>query len=521
MDSQSIKHEERSEWNKVEFILNYLNPCQIRIERLKLQMQSKLDFFGEYQFTIGLDSCGEPVGASEDEIEIALHNTQIIAASIEANLTLLTKQVHLKGVTAQVLLRSLKQQIMLMDVRVTLIGQSQVGKSTLIGYYTKGINENGKGSARNAILVHQHERKLGFTASVTQHLLAFDSFGKVINCQKKKSNNLIHSSKLLSLVDLPGNPKYRNTMLYGLISQSPDYAILMIDPSNFEESINLEYLNLIMALKLPVFIILSKSEKATSRQTDHVLDFLSSEFSKRDKILLEVLSQDDVVLYSKTFPVENIVPLFNISFKTKSNTSLLLDFFNLIPAINCWDKASSTEFYVEKWFNRNNSKIICGVMIKGRVRVGQRLLLGPDVNGGFRDVSVQGIRVRHTEVQSVSAGQFCSFLVKSIGELRRGMVLVDCDSVPKISYEFECLIWTIDSGQPIRNLKSTYKPLIYTQTITQCVYIVSGPRTVNPNTIMKFRLRFLYHPEYLTNGTRIMIKDTFMTALGTVTSTSN
>lgn len=515
MDLQSIKHEERSEWNKLEFVLNYLNPCQNRIDKLKLMMRQKLELLGEYQFTVGLDSSGECLQISKEELDKAIFNLQNIAQAIGANLIVLNMHTCEKGVTAQVIVRNKELPSVLMDVRVALIGESQVGKSTLIGVYTKGVKENGKGSARNAILLHQHERKLGFTASVTQHLLSFDSNGKVL--RNKSLNSVKSSIKFLSLIDLPGMLKYRSTLLYGLISQSPDYAILMIDPSNFQKSLNQDYLNLIMALNLPVFIILSKCEQVSGHSIDLVLDFLQFELCKRNKILMEVLNQDDVVLYSKTFPAENIVPVFCVSFKTQKNTELLLSFFNLLPAINCWDKGSATEFYLEKWFIRKNETILCGIMIKGKVRVGQQLLLGPDCYGNFKEITIQSICVKRTEVLRVNAGQFCSFLVKDPGPLRRGMVLIDCNSIPRTSYEFECLIWTIDSGQPIRNVKSTYKPLIYTQTITQCVNIVSGPRTINPNTVMKFRLRFLYHPEYITNGTRIMIKDTFMTALGTVT----
>ena len=515
MDLQSIKPEERSEWNKLEFVLNYLNPCQNRIEKLRMKMRRKLELFGEYQFTVGLDNCGEPLRVSKEEMEKAIANLKEIAHSIGAGLLVLNTQSWEKGVTAQVIVRGREMQSVLMDVRVALIGESQVGKSTLIGAFTKGVKENGKGSARNAILLHQHERKLGFTATVTQHLLSFDSNGKIL--RKKSINPVSSASKFLSLIDLPGKIKYRNTLLYGLISQSPDYAILMIDPSNFQQTQNQDYLSLIMALNLPVFIVLSKCEKVSSNNHDQVLDFLQSELCKRNKILMEVLNEDDVVLYSKTFPVENIVPVFCVSFKTQKNTDLLVSFFNLLPAINCWDKGSATEFYLEKWFLRKNGTVLCGIMMKGKVRVGQQLLLGPDSFGNFKEITVLCIRVKETEVFRVNAGQFCSFLVKDPGHLRRGMVLIDLDSIPRTSYEFECLIWTIDSGQPIRNIKSTYKPLIYTQTITQCVYIISGPLTIDPNTIMKFRLRFLYHPEYITNGTRIMIKDTFMTALGTIT----
>ena len=317
---------------------------------------------------------------------------------------------------------------------------------------------------------------------------------------------------------MPGNEKYRNTLLYGLISQSPEYGILMIDPNTMDVNINTEYLNLITALNIPFFVILSKSERLSAKSLDSTLDFLNTEIRKRDKLLMEVLTQEDLVLYSKIFLAENIVPMFTLSFKTQKNTDLLINFLNLLPARNNWDQSSPTEFYLEKWFFRSKRVILCGIMIRGVASIGDKVLLGPDSLGSFSPIQILGIHVKEISVQSVYAGQFCSFEVEFAAELRRGMVLVDYKSSPLSAYEFECIIWTIDACQCNRTLKSSYKPLIYTQTITQCVYIVNGPKTVAPNTVMKFWFHFLYHAEYITLGTKLMIKDTFMTAIGTITS---
>ena len=131
---------------------------------------------------------------------------------------------------------------------------------------------------------------------------------------------------------MPGNEKYRSTLLYGLISQSPEYVILMIDPNTMNPDSNTEYLNLVAALKLPFILILSKSDRVSSKSLDTTLDFLHTELRKREKILMEVINQEDAVLYSRIFLQENITPMFTVSFKTQKNTDLLLSFLNLLPA---------------------------------------------------------------------------------------------------------------------------------------------------------------------------------------------
>lgn len=519
MDTQSIQLEDFSICAEIQFALNFLCPSNVRLEHLKSQLELKLaSCKGEYHYTIGLDGCGMALGLSESLIDRAVLTLQRIASEISANLRVLSKQTTEKGFLAQVLIRKPTLQTVNRDVRVALLGETQVGKSTLVGVLSRGVRENGKNSARNAILLHQHEKKLGCTATVTQHLIGFDDEGKIIKNSRKEPLGLAYrSQKLVSLIDLPGNERYRNTLLYGLISQSPDYALLMIDPSTMDSLANIEYLNLIQALQLPLIIVLSKAERLSARALDCTFDFLYSELRKTEKILMEVSNQDDVILYARTFLQENLVPVFTISFKTQKNTDLLVNFLSLLPVRNNWDELSSTEFYLEKWYNRQNSVILCGIMVHGKVSVLDKLLLGPDPGGNFHTVHISEIHVKEVAVGSVSAGQFCSFRVNSFPELRRGMVLVDTSSRPMPSYEFECLIWMIGTNQPNRVLKSSYKPLIYTQTITQCAYIIQGPKTIMPNTVMKFRFHFLYHAEYITPGTKLIIKDTFMTALGTIT----
>lgn len=522
MDSQSIQYEEQSAWNQLEFALTFLHPCRSRFERMKTQLESKLAASnGEVQYSIGLDGRGEPIGLSSDKLDLAISTMRVMASQINTNLIVLSRNTFDNGMIAQVLFRKYQMQAVIMDIRIALLGETQVGKSTLVGVLTKGIRENGKGSARNAIHKHLHEKKIGSTATVTQHLLGFDCEGKVLKNNKDWTELVLRSSKLISFIDLPGKKKYRNTFLYGLISQSPDYAILMIDSTSMDPVVNVEYLNLITALNLPFVVILSKSERISSKTLESTLDFLQTELRKRDKILMEVLNQDDLVLYSRVFIQESIIPLFTLSLKTQKNTELLINFLNLLPSRNTWDQFSSVEFYLEKWYIRESCVILCGIMIKGKALMGEKLLLGPDTNGNFHSVQISGIHVKEVSVNSVTAGQFCSFQVQTSAELRRGMVLVDHKAHPISAYEFECVIFTIDTCQDSRILKSSYKPLIYTQTITQCAYIVSGPKIVSPNLAIKLKFHFLYNAEYLTIGTKLMIKDTFMTALGTITSVEN
>jgi GTPase len=59
------------------------------------------------------------------------------------------------------------------DVRVAVIGNVDSGKSTLVGVLTKGIMDDGRGSARMKVFNFSHEQSNGRTSSIGQEIMGF------------------------------------------------------------------------------------------------------------------------------------------------------------------------------------------------------------------------------------------------------------------------------------------------------------------------------------------------------------
>ena len=53
------------------------------------------------------------------------------------------------------------------ELKIACVGNVDSGKSTLIGVLTKGICDNGRGSAREKIFNFFHEKETGRTTSIT------------------------------------------------------------------------------------------------------------------------------------------------------------------------------------------------------------------------------------------------------------------------------------------------------------------------------------------------------------------
>ena len=114
------------------------------------------------------------------------------------------------------------------------------------------------------------------------------------------------------------------------------------------------------------------------------------------------------------------------------------------------------------------------------------------------------------------------------------MVLVDLFSNPRAINVFEADIWTVDGSKKIVKIK--YQPILYIRNIRQGVRIkkfIDFRRNKNKkntgiedeidtvvitsNRRTKIIFEFLYYPEYLTEGTNLIINDNLLKAYGVIT----
>jgi len=63
---------------------------------------------------------------------------------------------------------------------VSVLGNVDAGKSTLLGVLTHGEHDNGRGRARLNLFRHLHEIQSGRTSCISHEILGFDGKGNVI-----------------------------------------------------------------------------------------------------------------------------------------------------------------------------------------------------------------------------------------------------------------------------------------------------------------------------------------------------
>ncbi|KAJ6445540.1 GTP-binding protein [Purpureocillium lavendulum] len=129
------------------------------------------------------------------------------------------------------------------QLRVTLTGPTTSGKSSLLGTLSTGTLDNGRGKSRLGLLKHRHELVSGVTSSIAQELIGYKD-QNILNFSQGNIESWIDihdcadNGKLVFVSDSGGHPRYRRTVLRGLMNWAPHWSILCIAADANEESPN-------------------------------------------------------------------------------------------------------------------------------------------------------------------------------------------------------------------------------------------------------------------------------------------
>lgn len=122
------------------------------------------------------------------------------------------------------------------QIRVTIIGATLSGKSSLLGTLSASVLDNGRGKSRLSLLKHRHEIASGITSSVAQELIGYveDRPGSnlVVNYASGDVSSWIDihnlSQKLVFVSDSPGLPRFAKSTFRALLSWNPAWTILCV-----------------------------------------------------------------------------------------------------------------------------------------------------------------------------------------------------------------------------------------------------------------------------------------------------
>ncbi|XP_056135843.1 GTP-binding protein 2b [Lampris incognitus] len=525
-----------AEEGNIEYKLKLVNPTQYRFEHLATQLKWRLqEGRGEAVYQIGVEDNGLLVGLTEADMKASLKTLHRMAEKVGADITLLREREvdydldrNCRKI-AEVLVRKVPDDQQFLDLRVAVLGNVDAGKSTLLGVLTQGELDNGRGRARLNLFRHLHEIQTGRTSSISFEILGFNSKGEVVNYSESRTAEEIceSSSKMITFIDLAGHHKYLKTTIFGLTSYCPDFAMLVVSANTGIAGTTREHLGLAMALKVPIFIVVSKVDlcargtvERTVRQLERILKQPGC-----NKVPMVVCTPDDAVTAAQQFTQSaSITPIFSVSSVSGESLDLLKVFLNILPPLSNSKEQEElmqqlTEFQVDEIYSVPDvGTVVGGTLYSGVCREGERLVVGPTDEGRFLRLKVGSIQRNRSACRVLRAGQAATLALGNFDRslLRKGMVMVSPKMNPTICCQFEAAIVLLFHAKTFRRgSQVTVHVGNVRQTATvECLHgkveLRTGERAV-------VRFRFIKHPEYLRLGAKLLFREGVTKGIGHVT----
>lgn len=511
----------------VEYKRQLINLTPSRFEHLMTQMKYRLtEGQGECFYEIGVNDNGVPFGLDQKEYDESIETVKKLAKGLSCEVEIICHRKLNNKNLAELLIREVSMEKCI-DIRICICGNVDAGKSTLVGVLTTGEYDNGRGLARQKIFNHRHELETGRTSSVSYQSIGFDCHGKITNYDNDTLRSVDRhtmakrSSKMVTLYDLAGHEKYLRTTMFGISSSAPDYAAIIISANNGIQRMTKEHIGLCLALKIPFFVIITRIDICS----EHVLNDTLESVKKLVKLpgirkMPYVIknAEDDIIISAKNLKDDRIVPIFCVSSVNGTNINYIKKFLNLLPTRKNWESLINehTECVIDSVYQVPGvGHVVAGLITKGCICVGEYLNLGPDWNGKYKRVQVKSIQIRGVNIKRAEAGKIAAFNISKTENIRRGMVLLDKRCNPIAVRRFVAEIKVLYHSTTIQ---VGYQPVIHCGSVKQSATIKEIKEKITLRTgdkaIVVFE--FMYRPEYLVPGTKIVMRENRTRAIGSI-----
>jgi len=577
-----FSHDVENDSGNNEYKYRLVNLTSTDVNKLNRQMKHRIcEGDGEAKYDIGILDNGFSLGLTKEDMNESLKNLQVIVNTIDASIVNITElEVTHHGFNSHEILEQkylsyssrnvdkikilLKNNTKKSDYKITrytahilirenteicnnilyiaVVGNVDAGKSSLIGVLTKGVADDGRGSARLCMFNHPHERIRGHTSSESNEIMGFNKAGKCINSAScairdlKWEDIVKKSTRIVRFCDLCGHEKYLKTTTSGFSSSTADYCFVLIEGKKGLTEMTRQHLLLTQAYKCPVIFIITKIDICEpvilTKNHNKVKQCITKFLGKK---VFEIKSNIDVIECSAHIASGMIVPILHVSNVNGDGIDLLKMVLNYFPRRNLNNSISiNPVFQVNQVFNVNGIGIVLyGNLISGRVKIGDKVIIGPYQNGEYKPARVWSIECMRVKVIEAISPQRVCFAIRGIDKLhlRKGMYLFDTVTKPPSIWKFTVDIEIKSSqrsgvrlgSEMISHIGSTRQTIKIVQ-----IGIISRKKTTKTDDkVMKngdfasVVLRFCFNPEYITIGQQIIIRHDLLCGSGIITGVSS
>jgi small GTP-binding protein len=439
------------------------------------------------------------------------------------------------------------------EIRIGIVGNVDVGKTSLISVLTNNLLDNGRGSARSLVMKHLHEQTSGRTSSITLNFMRtyfnsieelnnkenkqfYDYDNKPIHFKHKTNENKYNASikgykneNVINLIDLAGHEKYLKTTIRGINGCMVDYVCILVGANSGVQRMTKEHLGVVLGLKLPIIIVITKIDMAPKNILKETIQSIKNIFHKRNIKTMNINDTSDIKImkeFYKSGNYKSIIPIFKLSSVSGEGLPNFKQFiFNLDPYKRYKLKEKqSPHFIIESTYQiKGIGIVVSGTMKDGIIKKGDILKLGP-YKTEFINIIIKSIHNNFKEnVAVLRAGEGGCFAIKIASnnnkhniEIKRNLIKKGMRIMKnnKCFYEFEAEVLILHHSTTI---KENYQPTIHCGTITQTAKICSMEQNIlRTGDKSKIRFRFMYRPEYIEKNNYLIFREGQTKGIGKV-----
>lgn len=494
-----------------------------RRERLVSQMRYRLECGGgKAIYVLGVEDDGEVCGYDDRTLERTISVIHTIASEAGAQIVDI-KKFKEGGTFAKLKIEKDGKISIKKHLIIGTIGHVDHGKSSLLGTLVTGIPDDGAGKTRIFSDFLPHEIERGLSAELSHLIFGFTSKGDPILLKnplnKKEVASIVDKSyKFISFVDCPGHAPWLRTTIRGILGQKIDYALLVVSVDDSVTAITREHLGIVIAMHLPVFIIITKTDLATGERVREVEKDIASLLRRVGKVPYIVNSTEDIETAVERVGDAYLVPIMKTSCITRAGFSLLYDFLFRLPGKESGeDVGKPFLLYIDKVFKvLGAGTVVTGTVKEGIVKKGQELMVGPFPTGKFKTVRAISIMQHNFLQNQASVGDLIGVALKGVkpAEVRRGMVLSDASDLACVkTFEAEVLIL----NHPTR-IKEGYEPIIHLNTIAESAIFrkIHDHEFLSTGDVARITFEFKYNPHCVRVGDRFLFRESRSKGIGWV-----
>jgi GTPase len=239
------------------------------------------------------------------------------------------------------------------QLRITFTGPTTSGKSSLLGTLSTGTLDNGRGKSRLSLLKHRHEVASGVTSSIAQEMIGYKD-GAILNYSHGNIESWIdihdcsEHGRLVLVTDSGGHPRYRRTVLRGLMNWAPHWSVLCIAADNGDTSsrnvgatssaqdalgaaaagVDLvqAHLTLSLRLEVPMAVVITKLDLASKSRLQKTMSKVLSavkEAGRVPKIIQPDQRQHDGLLQIPAADLEKVASVINDLDNSENATNIV------------------------------------------------------------------------------------------------------------------------------------------------------------------------------------------------------